>query len=177
MRIAISSTNESVFQCLKTVLWCFNEQNWFFFAPPPSINTPTPPFLNKKMFFLSFILINLSSYLLFFNLMRRNDKGIKWLFDLLLRMVYVQGFGLWNGQGHESVLINNHVRVGGGTIFFWKSDNPNKTFPLICLDLWKILCFRSNLFRRKMFDYNRPAPILLKPVPQRQALLVVQFYL
>ena len=25
-----------------------------------------------------------------------------------------------------------------------------------------------------MFDYNRPAPILLKPVPQRQALLVVQ---
>ena len=25
VRIAISSTNESVFQCLKTVLWCFNE--------------------------------------------------------------------------------------------------------------------------------------------------------
>ena len=28
-----------------------------------------------------------------------------------------------------------------------------------------------------MFDYNRPAPILLKPIPQHQALLVVQFYL
>ena len=27
-----------------------------------------------------------------------------------------------------------------------------------------------------MFDYNRPAPILLKPIPQRQALLVVLFY-
>ena len=89
----------------------------------------------------------------FFNLMRGtlewNEKGIKWLFDLLLRMVHVQGFG----QDHEAVLINNHVRVGGGTIFYWESDNPNKTFPVICLDLWKISCFRSNLFRRKMFDY------------------------
>ena len=92
-------------------------------------------------------------------------------------MVYVQRFGLWNGQDHEAVLINNYVRVGGGTIFFWESDNSNKAFPVIWLDLWKILCFRSNLFRRKMFDYNRPAPNLLKPVPQRQALLVVQFYL
>ena len=35
--------------------------------------------------------------------------------------------------------------------------------------------FRSNLFRRKMFDYNRPAPISFKPVSQRQALLVIQF--
>ena len=108
-----------------------------------------------------------------------NEKGIKWLFDLLLRMVYVQGFGLWNGQDHEAALINNYVRAGGETIFFWESDHPNKTFPVICqcLDLWKILCFRSNLFRRKMLDYNIPASILLKPVPQRQALLVVQFYL
>ena len=63
------------------------------------------------------------------------------------------------------------MRVAGGTIFFWESDNPNKTFPVIWLDLWKIFCFRSNLFRRKMFDYNRPAPILLKPGPQRQALI------
>ena len=70
----------------------------------------------------------------------------------------------------------SYVRVGGRTIFFWESDNPNKTFPVIWLDLWNILCFRSNWFRR-MFDSNRPAPILLKPVPQRQALLVVQFYL
>ena len=72
---------------------------------------------------------------------------------------------------------NNYVRVGGGTIFFWESDNPSETFPVIWLDLWKILCFRSNSFRRKMFDNNRTAPILLKPVPQRQASLVVQFYL
>ena len=51
MRIAISSTNESVFQCLKTVLWCFNEQDWLYFAPTPSINPhphPHPPFLNKQ---------------------------------------------------------------------------------------------------------------------------------
>ena len=27
-----------------------------------------------------------------------------------------------------------------------------------------------------IFHYNRPAPVLLKPVPQRQSLLVVQFY-
>ena len=70
-----------------------------------------------------------------------------------------------------------YVRVGWGTIFYWESANQNKIFPVIWPDLWKILCFQSNLFRRKMFDYNRPAPILLKPVPQRQALLVVQFHL
>ena len=36
--------NESVFQCLKTVLWCFNEQDWLYFAPTPSINPhPHPP--------------------------------------------------------------------------------------------------------------------------------------
>ena len=51
MRIAISSTNESVFQRLKTVLWCFNEQDWLYFAPTPSINPHPhshPPFLNKQ---------------------------------------------------------------------------------------------------------------------------------
>ena len=56
----------------------------------------------------------------FFNLMRGtlewNENCIKWLFDLLLRMVHVQGFG----QDHEAVLINNYVRVGGGTIFYWR---------------------------------------------------------
>ena len=144
MRIAISSTNESVFQCLKTVLWCFNEQDWPYFAPC------------HTLLGMWFILFSLSS-IYFFNLMRGtlewNEKGSKWLFALLLRMVYVQGFGLWNGQDHEAVLINNYVRVGGGTIFYCQSDNPNKIFPGICLDLWKILCFRSNLFRRKMFNY------------------------
>ena len=70
-----------------------------------------------------------------------------------------------------------YVRAGGGTICYWESANQNKILPVIWLDLWKILCFRSNLFRDKMFDYNRPAPILLKSIPQRQALLVVQFYL
>ena len=70
-----------------------------------------------------------------------------------------------------------YVRVGGGTIFYWESANENKIFTVIWLDLWKILCFRSNLVRRKMFDYNRPAPIFSKPITQRQALLVVQFYL
>ena len=155
MRIAISSTNESVFQCVKTVLWYFNEQERLYFAPTPSITptpTPTPPFLNKNVLLImySFQFKFLST---FFNLMRGtlewNEKGIKWLFDLLLRMAHVQGFG----QDHEAVLISNYVRVGGGTIFYWESDNPNKIFPVICLDLWKILCFRSNLFRRKMFDY------------------------
>ena len=62
-------------------------------------------------------------------------------------------------------------------IFYWESANQNKTLSVIWLALWKIVCFRSGLFRRKMFDYNRPAPILLRPVPQRQALLVVPFYL
>ena len=34
---------ESVFQCLKTVLWCFNEQDWLYFASTPSITPhPTP---------------------------------------------------------------------------------------------------------------------------------------
>ena len=92
-------------------------------------------------------------------------------------MVYVQGFALWNGKDHEAVLINDYVCVGGGTIFCWESANQNKTFLVIWLGLWQILCFRSNLFRRKMFDHNRPAPILLKPVPQRQSLLLVPFYL
>ena len=67
-----------------------------------------------------------------------------------------------------------YVHVGGGTIFHLESANQNIISPVIWLDLWKILCFRSNLLRRKMLDYNRPAPILLKPVPQRQALLVAQ---
>ena len=58
-----------------------------------------------------------------------NEKGIKWLFDLLLKMVYVQGFGLSNGQDHEAVLINNYVRVGGGTIFYWESENPKQNIP------------------------------------------------
>ena len=31
---AFSSTNESVFPCLKNVLWCFDEKDWFYFAPP-----------------------------------------------------------------------------------------------------------------------------------------------
>ena len=44
--------------------------------------------------------------------------------------------GLDYKMDHEAVLINNYVRVGG-TIFYWESDNPNKTFPVICLDLWK----------------------------------------
>ena len=52
-------------------------------------------------------------------------------------MVYVQEFGHKNGQDHEAVLINNNVRVGGGTIFLWESENPIKTFPVIWLDLWK----------------------------------------
>ena len=129
-----SSTNGSVFQCLKTVLWCFNEQDWLYFAPTPSIN-PHPSIFKSKMFFLIIYSFQFKFLSTFFNLMRGtlewNERGIKWLLDLLLRMVYV-------------LLC---------TIFYWESDNPNKTFPVICLDLWKILCFRSNLFRRKMFDY------------------------
>ena len=66
-------------------------------------------------------------------------------------MVYVQGFGLYNGEDHEAVFINKYVRVGGGTIFFWESANQSKTIPVIWLDLWKMLCFRSNsLFQRKI---------------------------
>ena len=57
--------------------------------PPPYKHNrhahPAPLFLNK--------LLSTS-----FNLMRGtlgwNEKGIKRLFDLMLRMVYVQGFGL-----------------------------------------------------------------------------------
>ena len=48
MRIAISSTNESVFQCLKTVLWCFQWTRRTLFCPHPIHKPhphPTPPFL------------------------------------------------------------------------------------------------------------------------------------
>ena len=138
-----------MFQWTRLTLFCPHPLH----KPPPT----NSPFLNKKCLFLIIYSFQFKFLSTFFNLMRGtlewNEKGIKWLFDLLLRMVYVQGFGLQNGHDHEAVLINNYVRVGGGTIFYWECDNPNKTFPVICLDLWKILCFRSNLLRRKMFDY------------------------
>ena len=44
-------------------------------------------------------------------------------------MVYVQGFGLQNGQDHEAVFIDKYVRVGGGTILLGirqpKQNNPS----------------------------------------------------
>ena len=39
----------------------------------------------------------------------------------------------WTGPG--SSLNQYHVRVGGGTIFYWESANQNKTFSVIWLGL------------------------------------------
>ena len=70
--------------------------------PPPPLHKHTPPpplhFLIKNAFFDNlFFSIYVPIHFLK-KLMRGtlewNEKGIKWLFDLLLRMVYVQGFGL-----------------------------------------------------------------------------------
>ena len=48
MRVATSSTNGSVFWCLKDLLWCFNEHDWFLLT---THNLPIP-LLIRNVFYL-----------------------------------------------------------------------------------------------------------------------------
>ena len=95
-----------------------------------------------------------------------NEKDIKGLFDLLRRMVYVQGFGLQNGQDHEAVLINNHVCVGVGTISSI-GNQPTKTKHFQSFGFHGSLWWRHN--GRDYVANHQPHDCLLNRLLRRRS--------
>ena len=59
---------------------------------------------------------------------QHHDRMIIWFAaknGICARVWTIKWTGPWN-----SLIINKYIRVTGGAIFFWESDNPNKTFPV-----------------------------------------------